>query len=199
MNSPLIESLINSLRCLPGVGPKSAQRMAFHLLEKNRNGGLNLANSLVEAMDKVAKCKQCRILCETEICSICDNKNRDNSILCVVENQADVVAIEQTATYNGLYFVLLGRLSPIEGISPEDIGINLFQEKLQSGDVKEIIMATNPTVEGEATAFYLAEIAKNFNINVTRITHGVPMGGELEYIDSNTISRALTTRSEFIS
>ena len=194
--SPLIENLINSLCSLPGIGPKSAQRMAFNLLEKNKQAGLNLAESLKESITNVRNCNRCRILCETDICSICNSSSRDTSLLCVVESPADVLAIEKTNIFSGLYFVLLGKLSPIDGIGPEEIGVDLYKERLKSGDIKEIIIATNPTVEGEATAYYLGDLAKSENIKITRIAHGVPMGGELEYIDNNTISKALASRSE---
>jgi len=194
--SPLIQNLIMALRCLPGVGPKSAQRMVFHLLERDRTGGRELARSLLEALEKVGHCKRCRILSEHPICKLCDNKLRDPAVLCVVETPADVLAIEQTAGYKGYYFVLMGHLSPLDGIGPEDLGIDLFRSRLQEEHIDEVILATNPTVEGEATAHYLAEIIKkHYNIRVTRIAHGVPLGGELEYIDGGTLIRALTARS----
>ena len=196
--SPLIENLITCFRYLPGVGPKSAQRMVFHLLEKNKDCAHKIGKTLLDAIEKVKNCKKCRILCETEFCNICSNYNRDQSILCVVENPADVIAIEQTGTYKGLYFVLLGHLSPVDGIGPKDIGIDLYKRHLENENLREIIMATNATVEGEATAFYLADLTKGYNIKTTRITYGVPVGGELDHIDLNTISRALTTRDEMI-
>lgn len=196
--SPLIDQLINALRCLPGVGPKSAQRMAFHLLQRGRADGLNLAQILDLAIRSVSRCKRCRTICETEFCNICSNSKRDQSLLCVVETPADVIAIEQTSSYKGLYFVLMGHLSPIDGIGPEEIGMNDFCQIISNENslIKEIILATNPTVEGEATAHYISNLAKG--IRCTRIAHGIPMGGELEYIDSNTLSRALAGRIEII-
>lgn len=193
--SPLINTLIATLRCLPGVGPRSAQRMALHLLERNRDGARQLASAIEAAVANVGHCSACRILCETPLCRYCDNLARDRSLLCVVETPADVLALEQTAGFRGLYFVLLGHLSPLDGIGPEDIGIDLFRSRLEGGDVQEVILATNPTVEGEATAHYLAEIVKTRGIRVTRIAYGVPLGGELEYLDGGTLARALSSRS----
>jgi len=193
--SPLINNLISTLRCLPGVGPRSAQRMALHLLERNRDGAGQLALAIQAAVSKVGHCQACRILCETPLCRYCDNQARDRSLLCVVETPADVLALEQTAGFKGLYFVLLGHLSPLDGIGPEDIGVDLFQTRLEGGKVQEVILATNPTVEGEATAHYLAEIVKKREIRVTRIAYGVPLGGELEYLDGGTLARALLSRS----
>lgn len=193
--SPLINQLINALRCLPGVGPKSAQRMVFHLLERDRNGGQLLARILEEAIAKVGRCQECRTLCEDSLCRFCDNPLRDRSIVCVVETPADVLAVEHTAGYRGVYFVLMGHLSPLDGIGPEDLGMDLFRARLKQGEIREVIVATNPTVEGEATAHYLAELVKKHQIQVTRIAHGVPFGGELEYIDGGTIARALLARA----
>jgi recombination protein RecR len=193
--SPLINKLINALRCLPGVGPKSAQRMVFHLLERDKNGATQLARVLEEAIVKVGRCEQCRTLCEDPKCRLCDNPGRDHSTLCVVETPADVYAVEQTSGYRGIYFVLMGHLSPLDGIGPEDLGIALFHTRLKEGQIKEVILATNPTVEGEATAHYLAELVKEYRIKVTRIAHGVPFGGELEYIDGSTLARALLARA----
>ncbi|HXH54506.1 MAG TPA: recombination mediator RecR [Gammaproteobacteria bacterium] len=193
--SPLINQLINALRCLPGVGPKSAQRMVFHLLERDRNGGQLLARILEEAIVKVGRCQECRTLCEDPLCRFCDNPLRDRSIICVVETPADVLAVEHTAGYRGVYFVLMGHLSPLDGIGPENLGMDLFKQRLKQGEIREVIVATNPTVEGEATAHYLAELVKKHDIQVTRIAHGVPFGGELEYIDGGTIARALLARA----
>ncbi len=193
--SPLINQLINALRCLPGVGPKSAQRMVFHLLERDRNGGQLLAQTLQEAIAKVGHCQSCRTLCEDILCRFCDNPLRDRTLMCVVETPADVLAVEHTAGYKGLYFVLMGHLSPLDGIGPEDLGIDLFRQRLKQAEIKEVIIATNPTVEGEATAHYLAELVKKQDIRVTRIAHGVPFGGELEYIDGGTIARAILARA----
>lgn len=197
--SPLIHQLITALRCLPGVGPKSAQRMVFHLLERDKEGGKALVKALEEALVKIGRCKRCRTLSESQCCRLCENLSRDRSLLCVVETPADVLAIEQSGGYKGLYFVLMGRLSPLDGIGPEDIGMDLFRERLNEGLIKEVIVATNPTVEGEATAHYLAEIVKKEkSISVTRIAQGIPLGGELEYIDGGTLIRALSARFDVI-
>ncbi len=185
-----------ALRCLPGVGPKSAQRMAFHILERERSSGLNLAKILETAIMQVKHCQRCRTLSETTLCNLCANLNRDQSLLCIVETPADVIAIEQTGSYRGYYFVLLGRLSPLDGIGPEELGLDQLLKNLTEHPPQEVILATNPTVEGEATAHYLAEIIKQRNINTSRIAHGVPLGGELEFVDGNTLARALTERSE---
>ncbi|GGY65530.1 recombination protein RecR [Cellvibrio zantedeschiae] len=202
MFSPLIDELMSSLRCLPGVGPKSAQRMALHLLERDREGAERLAQSLHKAVEGVGRCKSCRTLTEQDFCGICNNARRDSSIICVVETPADVLAIEQAGTYQGKYFVLLGHLSPIDGIGPEDIGIdqliNLLQQATANAEpIKEIILATNPTVEGEATAYYISERAKHHNVLVSRIAHGVPLGGELEFIDGGTLAHAFSSRRSF--
>ena len=202
MFSPLIDDLMSSLRCLPGVGPKSAQRMALHLLERDREGAERLAQSLHKAVEGVGRCQRCRTLTEQNFCGICSNARRDNSMLCVVETPADVLAIEQAGTYQGKYFVLLGHLSPIDGIGPEDIGIDqlvqlLHQELSTPVPIKEIILATNPTVEGEATAYYISERAKNVDVVVSRIAHGVPLGGELEFIDGGTLAHAFSSRRSF--
>jgi recombination protein RecR len=192
--SPLIDQLVDALRCLPGVGPKSAQRMAFHLLERDREGGLKLAEQLDQAMRGVARCSSCRTLTEQPRCSICDNFKRDRTTICVVETPADVFAFEQSGIYRGLYFVLMGHLSPIDGIGPAEIGISDLLQRLQEEDIKEVILATNPTVEGEATAFYITEQVKSLGVNVSRIAHGVPLGGELEYVDAGTLAHALNGR-----
>jgi recombination protein RecR len=177
--SPLIDKLIGALKCLPGVGPKSAQRMAYHLLERDREGALLLASALKEAVDNVGHCKRCRTFTEDEFCEICSNTSRNESQLCIVETPADVVALEQATDYRGLYFVLMGHLSPLDGIGPDDIGLDVLQQRLQQDRIDEIILATNTTVEGEATAHYIAEMASQSGIRVTRIAHGVPIGGEL--------------------
>ena len=192
--SPLLQQLIDALKCLPGVGPKSAQRMAFHLLERDRSGAKLLAGVLIEAVDNIGHCKSCRTLSETDICSICDSPSRDNSVLCVVETPADVLAIEHIAEYRGRYFVLMGHLSPLDGIGPDELGLDLLEQRLASGDVEELILATNPTVEGETTAHYISEMAAEHNVEATRIAHGVPLGGELEYIDSGTLAHAFSGR-----
>jgi recombination protein RecR len=194
--SRLIGRLIESLRCLPGVGPRSAQRMAYHLLEHNRDGGRQLAEILTLAMDRVGNCDACRTLSETATCAICANPRRDRSKLCVVETPADVQALEQSTGFQGMYFVLLGHLSPLDGVGPEQLGLELLETRLASGEVAELIIATNPTVEGEATAHFVSELARVHGVAATRIAHGVPMGGELEYIDSGTLSHAFASRRE---
>lgn len=195
-HSPRIERLIEALRCLPGVGPKSAQRMTYHLLERNRAGGRRLAEALLEAMDKVGNCKRCRTFSETEVCALCASAVRDGALLCVVESPADVAALEQSTGYRGQYFVLMGHLSPLDGIGPKDLGLDLLEARLADGEVRELILATNPTVEGEATAHYIADLARARGVRATRIAHGVPLGGELEYIDGGTLSHAFAGRQE---
>jgi len=194
---PLLNRLIEALRCLPGVGPKSAQRMTFHLLERNREGGRRLAIVLADAMERIGHCARCRTLSESQVCSLCANPRRDRALLCVVETPADVWAIEQAIDYSGLYFVLNGRLSPLDGIGPAELGLDLLQRRLGEGEVKELILATNPTVEGEATAHYISEMARSHGVRATRIAHGVPLGGELEYVDGGTLSHAFAGRSDF--
>jgi len=193
----LLDELMESLRCLPGVGPKSAQRMAFHLLERDREGGRRLSRVLAESMDRIGHCERCRTFSEKALCNLCANPNRDAALICVVETPAEVMAIEQAASYSGRYFVLGGRLSPLDGIGPREIGLDLLQQRLQSGGVEELILATNPTVEGEATAHYIGDMARQQGIRVTRIAHGVPLGGELEYVDGGTLSHAFAGRREF--
>ena len=195
--SPLISQLMDALRCLPGVGNKTAQRMAFHLLERNREGGRQLAQVLVRAMDEVGHCSDCRTLCESELCTLCASSSRDPGLLCVVETPVDVDAIEQATDFRGRYFVLMGHLSPLDGIGPEQLGLDRLDERFASGQLKEVILATNPTVEGEATAQYVSERAHAQGIRTTRIAHGVPMGGELEYIDSGTLAHAFSGRQDF--
>lgn len=195
MLSPLIDQLIRSLRILPGVGPKSAQRVALYLLERNREGAVSLAHALLAAAEHVKHCRSCRTLTEQELCAICGSPRRDTSLLCVVESPADVFALEQSGNFSGRYFVLHGRLSPIDGIGPAELGINQLVERLAEG-ITEVIVATNPTMEGEATAHYIAEKAKRLGVKVTRIAHGVPIGGELEYIDGGTLAHALASRRE---
>ncbi len=194
--SLLLDHLIDALRCLPGVGPKSAQRMAYHLLQRDREGGRRLAGALVEAMDKIGHCSACRNLSELTVCGTCASEKRDRSLLCVVESPVDLSAIEQSASYGGLYFVLMGHLSPLDGIGPSEIGMDLLDKRLDGGEVQELILATNPTVEGEATAHYISEMARAKGIRATRIAHGVPLGGELEYVDSGTLSHAFAGRQE---
>ena len=192
--SPLLEQLIEALRCLPGVGPKTAQRMAFQLLERGRDKGKHLANTLLTAMQEIAHCEQCRTFSETPRCNLCRTTHRDDSLLCIVESPADIIAVEQSGSFRGRYFVLMGHLSPLDGIGPDELGMKQLLNLLSQNSVKEIILATNPTVEGEATAHYLSELIKQFKIKVTRIAHGVPLGGELEYIDSGTLAHAFAGR-----
>lgn len=192
--SPLIDQLITALRCLPGVGAKSAQRMAFQLLERDRQGGQLLSQALTKAMAEVGHCQQCRTLTEQPVCRICSSQSRDPGLMCVVESPADVVAIEQTASFRGYYFVLQGHLSPLDGLGPDDIGIPQLLARLQQSQVEELIIATNPTVEGEATAHYIVEQLRPMAIRVSRIAHGVPLGGELEYVDGSTLTHALNGR-----
>ena len=194
MYGKTIDQLIEALRILPGVGVKSAQRMALQLLEKDRDAARKLASAIDEAADKVGRCAQCRTLTEHDLCDICSNPNRSESQLCVVESPADLYAIEQAGGYRGKYFVLLGHLSPIDGIGPEQLGIDKLIERLQSNSVDELILATNLTVEGEATAHFIADKAKALGVQVSRIAYGVPMGGELEYVDSGTLNMALQSR-----
>lgn len=190
----LLDQLIDALRCLPGVGPKSAQRMAFHVLDRDRDGARHLATVLQKSCDEIGHCSMCRNFTEGEICHICANPGRNAGLLCVVESPSDVIAIERATGFRGRYFVLLGKLSPIDGIGPSELGLDLLKERLASGEIKELIIATNPTVEGEATAYYLQEMARARSITVSRIAHGVPLGGELEFIDQSTLAMAFSTR-----
>ena len=192
--SPLIDQLVDALRCLPGVGPKSAQRMAFHLLERDREGGLKLSDKLKAAMSGVGRCHRCRTLTEADLCDICVNPRRDQQIICVVESPSDVVALEQSGSYRGLYFVLMGHLSPIDGIGPDEIGISDLLSWVTTADITEVILATNPTVEGEATAYFIRSQLASMGVPVSRIAHGVPLGGELEYVDVGTLAHALDGR-----
>ncbi len=191
---PSLLALIDALRVLPGVGPKSAQRMAFHLLERNRTGATALANALQAASKDVGHCTRCRMFAEAELCPVCAATTRDRSVLCVVESPADVVAVEQSGSYKGLYFVLMGHLSPLDGVGPDQIGMPQLERLLSEGEIREVILATNPTVEGEATAHFIAELARRHQIRATRIAHGVPVGGELEYVDGGTLAHALAGR-----
>jgi len=187
--------LIDALQVLPGIGIKSATRMAFHLLQRNREGAGTLAGAIVDAVRNVGQCRICRNLSETESCSICGNVKRDSAVLCVVESPSDVVAIETTAGYDGKYFVLHGRLSPIDGVGPVELGLDRLREHVVQTEIREVILATNPTVEGEATAHYISEALTGTGVSVTRIAHGVPVGGELEYVDGGTITHALRGRT----
>ena len=192
--SPLLDQLIAAFCVLPGVGKKSAQRMVFHLLERDRHGAQVLAEKLTLAMEAIRHCQVCRTFTENEVCDICSNKSRNRSQLCIVETPVDALVLEQSGIYRGLYFVLMGRLSPLDGIGPKELGIDILQERLQDDDIKEVILATNATVEGEATAHYISELVRETGITVSRIAHGVPLGGELEYIDGHTLSHAFSER-----
>ncbi len=194
-SSPLIEELIEAFRCLPGVGQKSAQRMSLHLLERNRQGGRRLSEVLAGALEKIGNCRQCRNLTEEPVCGICANPARERKFCCVVESPADVLAIEQAGTYRGLYFVLMGHLSPIDGIGPEQLGIGLLLERIAEGGFEEVILACNATVEGDATAWYIAEQLRDAEVAVSRIAHGVPVGGELEFTDGGTLAHAFSGRT----
>lgn len=196
-HSPLIKQLIDSLRCLPGVGAKSAQRMAYHLLERDRNGARKLSHALSQAAEQVGHCKSCRILTEYEHCDICLSSKRDKQVICVVETPSDVYAIEQSGTFQGSYFVLMGHLSPLDGIGPQELHLDILKQRVENETISEVILATNTTVEGEATAHYIMEMLKPFGTRITRIAHGVPLGGELEYIDGSTLGHAFNGRQEF--
>ncbi|TFH42986.1 MAG: recombination protein RecR [Lysobacterales bacterium] len=192
----VIQQLISAFRCLPGVGPKSAQRMSFYLLQRDRACGQHLAHSLVQAMSKVGNCKRCLTLSEKEVCAICENPKRESAQLCVVVRPADMAAIEYGTGYRGQFFVLGGHLSPLDGVGPEDLGVDLLEQRLSEGAITEVILATGATVEGQATAHYLSELVHEKNIRVTRIAQGVPLGGELEFIDSSTLNHAIGERQD---
>jgi len=192
--SPLLLRLIETLRCMPGVGQKSAQRIAFHLLERDRGGAAELSKALSDAVSGIGHCKRCRMLTEYDSCSICAAGGRDISQVCVVESPADVMAVEDATGYRGQYFVLMGHLSPLDGIGPEQLGLPALEQLLDRGEVREVILATNPTVEGEATAHYIGEMVLRRGIRASRIAHGVPVGGELEYVDGGTLAHALAGR-----
>ncbi|MHC3037938.1 recombination mediator RecR [Klebsiella pneumoniae] len=193
--SPLLTQLMEALRCLSGVGPKSAQRMAFTLLQRDRSGGMRLAQALTRAMSEIGHCADCRTFTEQEVCNICSNPRRqENGQICVVESPADIYAIEQTGQYSGRYFVLMGHLSPLDGIGPDDIGLDRLEQRLEAESITEVILATNPTVEGEATANYIAELCAQYGVDASRIAHGVPVGGELEMVDGTTLSHSLAGR-----
>ncbi|MFW5431262.1 MAG: recombination mediator RecR [Methylophilaceae bacterium] len=193
-NPPALEHLIESLRCLPGVGPKSALRMAYYLLQRDRKGANGLANALSDALEMVGHCQLCNNFSEQPTCGVCASEKRDASVLCVVEMPTDVMMLDQTQSYDGLYFVLMGRLSPLDGIGPKEINLDKLIKRAQNGTVKEVILATNYTVEGEATAHYIIELLKARSIKVSRIARGLPMGGEIEYVDSGTLAQALVER-----
>jgi len=196
-SSPSLVELVNALQCLPGVGQKSAQRMALYLIERDKVGAKRIANATFKALEKVQHCKQCRNFSDTDLCEICASHKRDTAILCIVETPADVLAIEASGGFQGLYYVLLGRLSPLDGIGPDQLGLDILENHLNAGVVKEIILATSATVEGDITAQVVADIARKFSINTSRLARGIPLGGELEYVDSGTLSRALSGRQQY--
>lgn len=197
MAQGLIEALTQALQRLPGVGPKSARRMAFHLLVRDRDGGRRLGQVLADAMERIGRCQQCRNLTELDVCALCSAPQRDPSLLCVVESPADVQAIDGASGFQGLYYVLHGHLSPLDGIGPEELELDRLEARLDAGAVRELILATNPTVEGEATAHYIADIARTRGIRSTRIAHGVPLGGDLEFVDGGTLRQALLGRRDY--
>lgn len=197
LESSLLNELVDTLKCLPSVGARTAQRMAFHLLEHDRAAGMKLAVTLQSAMEHIGHCQRCRTFTEDAICRVCKNEGRQQDSLCVVENPSDVLALEKATGYRGYYFVLMGKLSPLDGIGPEELGLDLLEARLSEGVIKELILATNPTVEGEVTAHYISELAANHNVNTTRIAHGVPVGGELDYVDSGTLSHAFSGRRRY--
>lgn len=195
-HSPLIEQLIQAFTCLPGVGQKSAQRMTYHLLERDREGARVLAQALLNAADNIGHCQRCRTFTEHELCSVCSQPGRDNSILCIVETPADVLAIEQATGYRGLYFVLMGHLSPLDGIGPEEIGLAQLLKRFRNEPISEVILATSTTVEGEATAHYISEMIDTAKMRVTRLAHGIPIGGELEFVSGSTLAHAFAGRRD---
>lgn len=192
-----LQDVIDSLRILPGVGQKTALRMALYLLERNQLGAKKISRSLDHAVETIQKCTHCRNLTDSDICSDCLDMSRDDSLLCIVENPVDVFALRQSIEFKGRYFVLFGRLSPLDGIGPSDLGLDLLEQRFKEGQIKEIILATNSTVEGEATAHYISEIAKQYEVEVSRIAHGIPLGGELEYLDGGTLSHAFSARKSY--
>jgi len=197
-NPPALEQLIDSLRCLPGVGPKSAQRMAYYLLQRDRNGARALSAALENALEVVDHCKLCNTFSEQPICPLCAADNRDKNLLCVVEMPTDLLMLENTHAYTGMYFVLMGRLSPLDGIGPKEIHLDKLIKRAQDGLVNEVILATNYTVEGEATAHYISELLKTRGIKTSRIARGMPMGGEIEYVDSGTLAQAMMERRNVV-
>lgn len=197
MTTSLLDRLIEDLRCLPGVGPKTAQRMAFQLLERDRAAGRRLAATMEQAMTDIGHCRTCRNYAESEQCAVCSSASRDRHVICVVESPIDLAAIEQATGYRGDYFVMHGRISPIDGRGPRELGLDLLEARLREGEVQELIIATNSTVEGEATAHYLADLARRAGVGATRLAHGVPLGGELEFVDRGTLALAFGTRQAY--
>lgn len=195
-SSPLLDGLIDALRILPGVGGKTAQRMAFHVLERDRAGARKLADTLRDAVDRIGNCARCRTFSEEPVCALCRSGARDAQTLCVVETPVDQAALEQATGFRGRYFVLLGRLSPLDGLGPQELGLDVLSARLAEGEVRELIVATNPTVEGEATAQYVAQLARQAGVRATRLAHGVPLGGELEFVDRSTLAHAFGSRQD---
>lgn len=196
-SSPALDVLIEALQCLPGVGQKSAQRMALHLIERDRAGAKKVASAMAEALDKVSHCQSCRNFADSELCQICADQKRNSNLLCVVESPADVLAIESSGAYRGQYFVLLGRLSPLDGVGPEQLGLEVLEARLAKGDLTEVILATSATIEGDITSQFIADIASRYKLETSRLARGIPLGGELEYVDSGTLSRALSGRQHY--
>ena len=190
----MLVRLIETLCCMPGIGRKSAQRIAFHLLERDREGAGQMAQAVLDAVSGIGHCHRCRMFSEHELCNICAASGRDESLLCVVESPADVMAVEDATGFRGQYFVLMGHLSPLDGIGPEELGLSMLGERLAGGEIQELIIATNPTVEGDATAHFLADMAARHDVPASRIAHGVPLGGELEFVDGGTLSHAFFGR-----
>ena len=189
-----LDELVQALRCLPGVGPKAAQRMSLHLLQHDQGGGIRLADALRKALSNIRHCERCNTFTESNLCALCASTRRDQSLLCVVETPADLMMVEQTQAYSGLYFVLMGRLSPLDGVGPRDIHVERLLKRATDGEVREVVLATNFTVEGEATAHHLGELLRARGLSVSRLARGVPVGGELEYVDSGTLAQALRDR-----
>lgn len=192
-----IEELIQALRCLPGVGPKSAQRMAYHLLQRDRDGGRRLAFAVGDAVERVGNCTRCRTLTDAEVCEVCSDRSRDPATLCIVETPSDMTAIDNGTGYKGMFFVLMGHLSPLDGIGPEQIGLDDLEKRLDEGEVREVVLATSSTVEGQATAHYIGELVRARALKATRLAYGIPLGGELEFVDSTTLAHAFRGRTEF--
>lgn len=194
MNDPLVDELLEALKCLPGVGSRTAQRMALHLLQRDRVGGARLADALDRAMREIGRCRDCRNFTTAEVCGICASDRRSGEVLCVVESPGDVLAIEQATSFDGRYFVLLGRLSPLDGIGPEELGLDRLDQRFRDEPIREVIVATNSNVEGEATAHYVGALAARHGIRLTRLAQGVPLGGELEHTDRTTLAHAFASR-----
>ena len=196
MSSSSLEQMITALKCLPGVGQKSAQRMALHLLERDQQGARRIAETITQALDTVRHCSKCRNFSDSDLCDICGDQGREHNIICVVETPADVLAVESSAAFRGRYFVLLGRLSPLDGFGPAQLGLDNLEQQLSEDGIKEVILATSATVEGDITAQYIADFATRHGITSSRLARGIPLGGELEFVDGGTLSRALTGRQQ---